>query len=192
MNKLEDVYGDKFFRKRNSLSWRVPYVCNAIIKAYPAAKSIVDVGCAIGDYTRGFLDRGIVAGGIEGSSASKSYWVVPNIQIYDLRKLFATWEYDLAMCFEVLEHVEPEYAGILVQNLINLSNNILVSAAPPGQLGVGHVNCQPKKYWIELFDRVDYIADHNIVNIIRNEWQPVKEKRAMRAYYQNLMAFRKK
>lgn len=192
MKTVKETYGDRFFRKRNSLSWRVPLVCNAIIKAYPNMKSVIDVGCAIGDYVKGFNDRELMADGIEGSEASIPYQIEPHfILIQDIRLPFSLGERDLCMSLEVLEHVEPEYAEILVQNLTNLSDNVLITAAPPGQLGVGHVNCQPQSYWIDMFKKLDFCIDNHIMNIIRNEWEDVKKKKGMNAYYANLLAFRK-
>ena len=191
METVQDTYGDSFFRKRNSLSWRVPLVCDAIISAYPGVKSIVDCGAAIGDYVKGFTDRKIVALGIEGSEASKPYWVTPDMQVHDLRIPIYPGRFDLCMSLEVAEHIEPEFAEIYAQNLCKLSNNVLLTAAPPGQLGVGHVNCQPKDYWINLFKKLDYSTDYHIMKIILDAWSNVKKKKGMNAYFSNLLIFKK-
>ena len=192
MKTVEQTYGDRFFRKRNSLSWRVPLVCNAIIKAFPEAESVIDCGCAIGDYVKGFEDRGLVADGIEGSKDSMPYWASKNIQVKDLRIPVNIGKRDICMSLEVAEHLEPEYAKIYVQNLCNLSDNVIITAAPPGQLGVGHVNCKPKDFWADLFLKLDFSADYHIINVIQNVWQDVKKKKGMNAYYSNLLVFGKK
>ena len=191
MKTVEETYGDRFFRKRNSLSWRVPLVCDAIIKAYPDIEFVYDCGCAIGDFVKGFNDRGLVANGFEGSSSVLPYIVDPNVEITDLREPFYAPHYGLCMSFEVAEHIEPEYAEIYVQNLCRLSDNVLITAAPPGQLGVGHVNCQPQEYWIDLFKKLDFLPDYHIMKFIRDAWGNVKTKKGMNAYYSNLLVFRK-
>lgn len=191
MKTVEETYGDRFFRKRSSLSWRVPLVCDAILKAYPYVRTVVDCGCAIGDYVKGFNNRGLTAFGFEGSSAVLPHIVDPNVSIVDLRKPFVCSKLHFCMSFEVAEHIEPEYAEIYVQNLCNLSDNVLITAAPPGQLGVGHVNCQPQSYWVDLFKKLDFYVDHHIINIIRNEWRNFEKKKGMNAYYANLLAFGK-
>jgi hypothetical protein len=191
MKTVEETYGDRFFRKRNSLSWRVPLVCDAILKAYPEIKSVYDCGCAIGDYVNGFNARRLMADGFEGSEAVLPHVVDPNVFIRDLRIPIEAPPHDLCMSFEVAEHIETEYANVYVRNLCYLSDNVLITAAPPGQLGVGHVNCQYQSYWIDLFKKLDFCIDHHIINIIRNEWEDVKRKKGMNAYYANLLAFRR-
>jgi hypothetical protein len=58
---------------------------------------------------------------------------------------------DVALSFEVAEHIDPEYASMLVANLTRrLPTRVIMTAAPPGQGGIAHVNCQPKQYWIDL------------------------------------------
>ncbi len=59
---------------------------------------------------------------------------------------------DLVCCVEVLEHIPEPSAALAVHNLCDLSKRwVYFSAAQPGQLGHGHVNCQPPAYWIEKF-----------------------------------------
>lgn len=193
MNKLEEIYGNKFFRKRDSLEWRTPLVCSAIKTAYPNIKSICDVGCATGSFLKGFLGMGLEADGIEGSIAAKPYSVCPDgiIKYLDFRLPVDVGKRDLVISLEMAEHVEPEFAEIYTKNLCNISDNVLISAAPPGQGGHYHVNCQPKEYWIKLFDQVDFSVDYHIMKVIHREWEPVKTKKAMSAYYSNLIVFRR-
>jgi len=190
MLAVENMYKATFFSKRHKLSWRVPYVCDAICKVINPI-SVIDVGCGIGDYVKGFADRHVIAGGIEGSKNCLPYLVVLGSCIYiqDLRQSVYTFKYDLAMCLEVLEHIEPEYADILVENLVRMSNKLLVSAAPPGQEGHYHLNCQEPYYWIDKFKNHGYKLDMGIVYQIQEEWEPVKHKKEMRAYYNNLLFF---
>lgn len=192
MEDLNYIYKSGFFSRRHKLSWRVPYVCNAVIDVLNP-KSIVDVGCGIGDYVDGFLVRGINAYGIEGSENCLPYLEAPKdrITIDDIRNRLngAFGWYYLVLCLEVLEHIEEEYADIIVYNFSNMSDRILTSAAPPGQGGHYHVNCQPQSYWIEKFVKYGYKYDESVVKRIRTEWEPVKCKKEMSAYYNNLMYF---
>lgn len=192
MLSVSEIYRGSFFSRRHKLNWRVPYVCNAVIKVLNPL-SIVDVGCGIGDYVAGFLINGVDAYGIEGSKNCLPYLVAPEdkITITDLRKTLSWYWYDLVLCLEVLEHVEKEFANMIIYNFSNMSDRILTSAAPPGQGGHYHVNCQPKSYWIEKFAAFGYKHDENVVAQIRKEWEPVKHKKEMSAYYKNLMYFYK-
>lgn len=61
--------------------------------------------------------------------------------------------FDLAYCFEVAEHVPASLAGRLVDHLVASAAAIVFTAAQPGQGGIGHVNEQPKEYWIREFEQ---------------------------------------
>ncbi len=53
----------------------------------------------------------------------------------------------VAVCTEVAEHVGPAFADSLVDQLVALLDQIVFTAAVPGQIGgVGHVNEQPHSY----------------------------------------------
>ncbi len=60
-------------------------------------------------------------------------------------------KYDLAISIEVAEHIEGEFAGVFVDTLTSLSDCVVLTAAPPGQGGIAHVNEQPWEYWRDLF-----------------------------------------
>lgn len=64
----------------------------------------------------------------------------------DLPKIF-----DVAYCFEVAEHLPAPLGERLVTFLASLAPVVVFSAAHPGQGGTGHINEQPKHYWIERF-----------------------------------------
>lgn len=185
---LESIYKGGFFKNRHKLSWRVDPVCEAIEKAFKF-KSIVDVGCAIGDIVKGFQDRGYVAYGIEGSEAANPFLVTNNIKFHDLRLPLLKDEFrlfDMVLCLEVAEHIEPEYAAQFVKTLTGLGSQILVSIAPPGQGGHHHVNCREIGYWDILFDGYGFKRyDHKTRSVIE-AWKPYKDKPGIKAYYHNL------
>lgn len=184
------MYRGSFFAPRHKLTWRVPHVCNAICKII-SPSSLIDIGCGIGDYVQGFLMGGVDAFGIEGSKNCIPYLVAPEDKIFikDIRELIAVGQYDMVLCLEVLEHVEHEFADTIIYNFNNMSDKILTSAAPPGQKGHYHVNCQPKEYWEQKFAKRGYHRDKKIENKIKLEWGPVKSKKGMNAYYFNLMYY---
>lgn len=192
MKTVDEMYRGSFFSRRSRLIWRVPHVCNAICLVLNPL-SVMDVGCGIGDYVVGFLLNGVKACGLEGSENCLPYLIASKdrIVIADIRNAINKslgW-YDLVLCLEMLEHIEEEFADIVVGNLASMSDRILTSAAPPGQGGHYHVNCQPKSYWIEKFAAFGYKYDESVVAQIRKEWEPVRHKKEMSAYYKNLMYF---
>jgi hypothetical protein len=84
-----------------------------------------------------------------------------NMLPIDLRnKIDYTEKFDVAICFEVLEHIDSEYVDILVKNIADSSDIIILTAAPPGQAGLNHINCQPQRYWDEKFEKLGFKRDY--------------------------------
>jgi hypothetical protein len=155
----------------------------------------VDAGCALGEYVHHFSTvKNIRAVGIEGSKNAR-FFSRPDtdIRYLDLRFPIDLKErFDVAMCFEVAEHIEKKYSGTLVTNLTNLSDTILFTAAPPGQEGYGHVNCQPPLYWVQKFDALGFNLAEGTTDKLKRCWTEIAKKRKeMRVYYNNLMVFRR-
>ena len=62
--------------------------------------------------------------------------------------------FPLITCLEVAEHLPEDSAPVLVETIarhLATGGLLLFSAAPPGQAGEHHVNCQPARYWRSLF-----------------------------------------
>lgn len=205
MYDLDKAYSRKFFEQRKSLSWRVPIVVNAILKVLQF-KSVIDVGCGNGDLIKGIHDRrgvncinseAIKCFGIEGSANALPCFIgdyYTNIDVF-LRDIRAPLQgllirkADLAICFEVAEHLEHEYADVFVDNLCELSDRILFTAATPGQGGRHHVNCQPFAYWFYKFESRGYRHNGKIVDQLKEHWKPWRHKKGIKAYYNNLMCW---
>lgn len=200
---LENIYKGSFFGRRDRLAWRVPIVCNAIISTFNLVpgSSIVDVGCATGDFMDGLYERGYKVRGIEGSENAKPYLlsrVKDKIFFHDLRypisfqgsKVFDRM-FDLCICLEVAEHIEPEHADQLVANLCFLSHTVLISAAPPGQGGHYHVNCQPEEYWIAKFMKNGYVRKLLDEMDWRDYLHQHRKKKGINAYYANTLIFKR-
>lgn len=193
MRELESIYRGGFFKNRHRLAWRTSIICNAI-NQHIKLDSVIDVGCAIGDLVSGFSAQGKTAMGLEGSTAVQPFLIVPEEQVlfWDLRERMEPGiVFDLACCFEVAEHIEPEFANIFVANLAGLSNQILISIAPPGQDGHYHVNCRPIDYWDDWFALQGFDRDDDIAEKIKWEWEPYRHKPGIKAFYQNLHFYAK-
>lgn len=202
MREVGELYRGGFFKKRGNLNWRINPVCAAIQNTFPVFHGlkgkrniqIIDAGCATGDFVAEFNRLGYNAWGIEGSIAAKPFFVTDRIIIADLRKelLFQDAKgFDVCYSLEVAEHIEEEYADQFIDNLCFLSNNILITAAPPGQGGHGHYNCQPKEYWIEKFNKKNYRNDTVLEMVFQTNIEKFKNKRGMNSYYNNCMVFRR-
>ena len=65
---------------------------------------------------------------------------------------------DLVICVEVAEHLSPERSVSFVQDLVRLGDACIFGAALPRQGGMGHINCRPTSYWVELFSQHGFMC----------------------------------
>jgi SAM-dependent methyltransferase len=119
-------------------------------------QTYLDLGCGDGWMVHTAAMAGIEALGIEGSQAcidAGSEWA--DIRLHDLTTpLELGRQFELVSCIEVAEHLPIEAAKILVSTIRRHTYKwILWTAAPPGQGGDGHINCQPPEYWEALFEQ---------------------------------------
>lgn len=65
--------------------------------------------------------------------------------------------YDLAICLEVLEHLNKHSAEKLAIEISDKCSLLIFSAAMKGQGGTHHINEQPLEYWVNLFTSLGYV-----------------------------------
>jgi SAM-dependent methyltransferase len=135
------------------------YIVPILIKMF-APGSVVDVGCGLGTFMKEFINAGINdVTGIEGTWLDISKLVVDKERVIlsDLEQDFnLKRRFDLAVCLEVVEHLDENKAAQLVSTLVSLSDIIIFSAAIPYQGGQNHVNEQWIEYWQFLFNQHHY------------------------------------
>jgi SAM-dependent methyltransferase len=154
-----NVYRSGFFQRQNSTSARsasriVPFVTDLI-----APKSVLDVGCGSGAWSRAFLENDVPSlRAIDGDYARSSLLIddahFTSVNLANFDGNFGT--FDLVVCIEVAEHLDADRAAGFVQLLCKHSRAVLFSAAPPGQGGTHHVNEQPLSYWVKHFAKCGY------------------------------------
>ena len=100
--------------------------------------------------------------------------------------------------FKSLDSTEKKNAGRLLNELKNSTKDIIIfTAATPDQGGTGHINCQERSFWIDLFEKNGCVYDIKETEKIKERCIPTKEVKVnnyphMWAHvYRNLMVFRK-
>jgi SAM-dependent methyltransferase len=140
-----------------------PAMIDGILRLFPQIKSVADFGCGTGVYVSEFRKRGIVAEGFEYSPiARKMAHDLSNVDVaaFDLTQFKGAGRtFDLAMSFEVAEHVSPQLGDRLVEIVCQHAPRAVFTAAGVGQAGHGHIHLQPKSYWIERFARHGFRFD---------------------------------
>lgn len=158
-----DQYDVNYYRQINTEEGPQAERLADLLQWKYAPKSVLDVGCATGLYLKPFLDKGMIVTGVDYSKSAVADEVlqIPRklIKIVDITKQSIGIKADLTLCIEVLEHIPADSAEAAVGHIAETSSTIIFSAAQPGQGGVGHINCQPKDYWEELFKRSGFERD---------------------------------
>ena len=160
--------GKKFAKLLKRNRWNPDGRCIAEAIANVAhPKSALDLGCGTGRVIGALFDycgcTDVV--GVEGSPGVRKHLypsIASNVVCKDVTKAFTLPHdlFDLVICTEVAEHIEQPYSAALVSNICNHSGNfVLFSAAPPGQKGTGHINCQKWKFWGDLFTNQGFAVD---------------------------------
>ena len=118
------------------------------------------MGCGVGGWLAEASSLGVEnIQGFDGDYVARSMLKIPEeyFQPKDLSKpIKCERRFDLALSLEVAEHIDEGDADIFIQNLVDLSDVILFSAAIPGQGGVEHINEQWPEYWINIFSNKGY------------------------------------
>lgn len=133
-------------------------IANYMALKHPLAH-ILDVGCGPGIYVTAMRDIGLDAYGIDNDPRMPA---APWFQTVDLTKtpVNVGCNFDVAISLEVGEHLPETHAERYVLAIANTgAQTVYFSAARRGQGGHGHINCQPKAYWVERFHRAGFWLD---------------------------------
>lgn len=131
-----------------------------IIATFGKPATYLDMGSGSGAMVKFARGCGVDAIGIDVIASE------PDIA-HDLRlPIDLNRTFQLITSIEVAEHLPEENAETFVQNIARhmSEGSILVfTAALPNQPGDNHVNCQPKRYWTDLFTK------HGVITVTKTE-----------------------
>lgn len=143
---------------RNRLYLDVPPFRHLTDRVTP--RSVLDIGCGLGGYVQLFRDLGVgLTLGVDGFPACDDLLCPGDCyRQHDLREpLHLGRRFDVVICTEVIEHIEERFENTLLASICRHARRfVLFSAARPGQEGLGHVNCKPRRYWIEAWRRMGW------------------------------------
>ncbi|MBO6179975.1 MAG: radical SAM protein [Selenomonadaceae bacterium] len=187
LKQNEKLYNDDFYKAVHDTNMKsVDKIVKLLVGNY-FPNSVVDVGCGLGIWLS-FLKKSGVKDvlGIDGAHINLNKLLIDRKEFMaaDLSKqIRLDKKYDLAICLEVAEHIEPQYADSFISNITKLSEVVLFSAAIPGQGGDHHVNEQWPSYWQEKFNSRGYVS----IDCIRSEiWDDTS---IQYTYRQNILLY---
>ena len=125
--------------------------------------SVLELGCGAGEITRQFLARNLDFCAVEGAPGGVERLKclgIPEerIVLSDLKRLKPLGrKYDLVMCTEVAEHVEPWFASKVVEACISHADVVWFSAAE-GRVRphYHHMNEVPIEAWDNIFAHMGF------------------------------------
>jgi SAM-dependent methyltransferase len=183
---LANYYAEEMYEPDRTLGSARVVVPMVVALIHPS--SVLDVGCGRGAWLSAFREQGIEKiAGLDGDYIKPSTLLIPADQFHptDLSGKFEIPEgrFDLASCLEVAEHLPPPNSRHLVRQLTSAAPQVLFSAAPPGQGGEGHINCQPLSYWRKIFEEFGF----RMLDPLRPQ---LRENRTVEWWYrQNMVLF---
>lgn len=108
-------------------------------------KSVLDLGCGNGLYPALYAHLGVEdVLGVDGLHQEATVLDAKSYTKADLQDPFdAGREFDLVVCLEVVEHIDPEASDVLFDSIArHAKGQIMFSMAETGQPGNGHINCK--------------------------------------------------
>jgi SAM-dependent methyltransferase len=160
----DEYYTDDYFRGDivAPAEASAPAVGRFMIEHFRPA-DVIDVGCGSGEFLDEFRKAGIPGHGIELADAGLRRCREKGLDVVKLDLTGAPelpWKADLVYSFEVAEHLKESAAAHLVGLITRAARRVVCfTAAAPGQPGLGHINCQPKSYWVALFEAAGFSHD---------------------------------
>jgi SAM-dependent methyltransferase len=138
-------------------------------------RTVVDIGCGTGALIDILRMRGVDVAGLERSDAALRMCKERGLDVarFDIgqgRLPSRLKNADVAISFEVAEHLPASLADRFVNLLTVVSKTVVLSAATPGQGGTDHLNEQPHSYWVEKLDRHGFVLNKQITERWRAEW----------------------
>ncbi len=148
-------------------------IADLIVKEFHP-KDAVDVGCGTGLMVRELRARGVDAIGVDGKWVEdklvfpRQYFIPVNIE-QETIPIKRKEKFDVAVCMEVAEHLDPNSATKLVRDLANLSNVVVWTAGMPYGQDPTHKNEQWQSYWAERFGKLGYYPSDYFRNRLWND-----------------------
>jgi len=133
--------------------------------------SVLDVGCGRGFALKKFQDLGCKVLGIDGSPTAIEHSIIPDrVRQIDFYKsqVLPEKKYDLIFSVEFVEHVEERYMDNYLP-CFDSGKFIIMTFAGPGQNGHHHVNCQPKEYWVNIFEKRGFKFDSVYTDLLKEK-----------------------
>ncbi|QQR89049.1 MAG: class I SAM-dependent methyltransferase [Myxococcales bacterium] len=197
--KANEVYDDAFFSQYGKSNPEYRQACLVIAKTLLdllKPRKVVDFGCGAGLHLEPFMESKVEVLGIDVAPACISHQPgnLPFL-LADLRLPFSLTspftEFDLALCVDVLEHIEEEHAQVALNTITRGAKTCILSCAPPGQGGHFHVNEQPRRYWVDRMKGMGWQYDRKSTGQLERYFLGHRKQLPWSWMYHNLCIYKR-
>ena len=160
-NYYDKFSGTKVYDRENFLDF-FKYISNEIFKKI-RPKTVLDAGCAKGFLVECLRDLGIEAYGVDISKYAVSNArddIKPYLSVGSITESFQR-NYDLIVCFEVLEHLSHEESKKAIKNMCTHANTIFFSSTPSDPNEPTHINMKSPGDWAKIFAENGFMQEAN-------------------------------
>ena len=165
---MNNLYNPQYFGSA-IFAQNYAVMADVIVAGY-APRSVLDVGCGPAHLSRALAARGVTVTALDGHSQPDVSGTTITFHPCDLNSSAAMnavakkfpGPFDVAICLEVAEHLEPARSDDLIAFLCAQAPVVIFSAAIPGQGGEGHINCQAREVWHDRFQRQGFHLAHRL------------------------------
>ena len=129
-------------------------------------KTVLDIGCGEGHTAKYFAEKGCHVIAMDADHTAIRSAVYP-VVYHDLRKAqFSGGAIDMVYMSEFVEHLPEQFLPNLGETLLR-TDLVLMTFAPPGAEGIGHINLQTEDYWVDWFAQRGFRKDDGTTQAIR-------------------------
>lgn len=141
---------------------------DAIVDKYGVTTAL-DLGCGLGVDVAIMEGAGLNVRGLDGSEQIRPHLLfdADRYMVADLSRDLSLHPVDLVWCREVAEHLPFGSAQVLIRNIVRNCRVCYFTAAPPGQIGDGHINGQYPAFWKALFRKHGFHVDQILTALNR-------------------------
>lgn len=143
---------------------------DSVIEFYGKPNKVISVGCGLGWDVERLVQLGVDVVGLEITQEAIDNSTVKNYIVrgsaHDLSR-FNDNEFDLVICFELMEHLPPELTEQAIGELRRIGTNRAVLTIGRGSGDPTHINLRPREEWIKLLAPMDNLLQQKISDSLK-------------------------
>lgn len=180
-NRRDPNYGAGFMNNNLRDHGRALLAFGEVVWSLFRPASVVEFGCGTGYTLHALAEHGTRCTGLDFSAVSRAFVeeinpdLAPHIHRRNFdEERFAGPEHELAISIEVLEHLKPETAPLIVGDICRAAPLALVTACPPVGRNALHLNEQPFPFWVNLFEQEGHELDRQTTEAVKAAMRVVR------------------